>query len=86
MNHMLKLSQDLEDMLRMDASEEDLRNDPNAKRAAKEVKKIQKRIAQLDEVINHKKNTDKTQAIILWALIGIIILWCIICGNVPVFK
>lgn len=54
MRHIYKLSQDLEDMLKLDASEEDLKTDPEAKKAAKEVKKIQKRIKKLDEAINPK--------------------------------
>ena len=54
MKHILQLWQDLDDMLRLDASEEDIRADPEARKAAKEIKKIQKRIEKLDESINPK--------------------------------
>lgn len=54
MKHILKLSRDLDDMLRMDMSEEDLQNNKEAQKAYKQVKKIQKRIKQLDEAINPK--------------------------------
>jgi hypothetical protein len=41
-------------MFWLDASEEDLRTDPEARKAYNEVKKIQKRIKKLDEAINPK--------------------------------
>jgi hypothetical protein len=54
MKHILKLSQDLEDMFWLDVSEEDFRENPEVRKAYKEVKKIQKRIKQLDETLNPK--------------------------------
>lgn len=54
MKHILKLAQDFEDMFWLDVSDEDLRENPEVRKAYKEVKKIQKRIKQLDETLNPK--------------------------------
>ena len=82
MKHVIQLSQDLEDMFWLDASEEDLQTNKEARKVYRKVKKIQKRIKQLDEEIDHKKDNSKTQVIILWILIGLIVLYCAICGDI----